>query len=54
MTDGMPTASEAFDEEGNTNDNAFGFSPLLVNTLNWIDISLYIYIYIYIYKGLSK
>ena len=43
MTDGMPTASETLDEEGNINDSAFGFSSLLVNTLNWIDISIYIY-----------
>ena len=41
MTDGMATASEALDEEGNTNDSAFGDSSLLVNTLNWIDIYIY-------------
>ena len=34
MTDGMPTASEALDEEGNVNDSAFGVSSLQVNTLN--------------------
>jgi hypothetical protein len=49
MTDGMATASEVLDEEGNTNDSAFGVRSLQVNTLNWIYI-----IYIYIYKSLSK
>jgi hypothetical protein len=34
MTDGMPTASEALDEEGNASDSAFGVRSLLVNTLN--------------------
>lgn len=33
MTDGMATASEALDEDGNTNDSALAVTSLLVNTL---------------------
>jgi hypothetical protein len=45
MTDGMPTASEALDEEGNANDSAFGVSSLLVNTLNSMPLSTIFQLY---------